>query len=277
MKRTHNTMPGFGLTLGSTLFYLGLIVVLPLAGMGLKLGEMGPSGLWAQISTARALAAFQLSLGAALVAAAVNVVFGLIAAWALTRYRFPGRDLFDAVVDLPFALPTAVSGIALTSLFAPSGWFGSWLQPLGIQVSFGRLGIVVALVFIGIPFAIRTLQPALGELETAQEEMAATLGASRFQTLRQVVLPHLFSPLLAAFGLCFARAIGEYGSVIFIAGNLPMKTEIVPLLIVVELEQDNLAGATALGFTLLCLSLVVIATVQALQRRSLSRATGGAV
>ncbi len=275
MSRAPRTMPGFGLTLGSTLFYLGLIVFLPVAGLGLELGEIGLSGLWAQISTPRAIAAFQLSLGTALIAALVNIVFGLAAAWALTRYRFPGRDLLDAVVDLPFALPTAVSGIALTSLFAPSGWLGSWLQPLGIQVAFSRLGIVIALIFIGIPFAIRTLQPALTELDAAQEEISATLGATRFQTLNRIVLPHLLPSLLTAFGLCFARAIGEYGSVIFIAGNLPMKTEVVPLLIIVELEQYNMAGATALGFALLCLSLAVIATVQALQRHSLARATGG--
>ncbi len=274
MSRVHRTMPGFGLTLGSTLFYLGLIVVLPLAGLTLNLGQIGLGGLWEQIHSPRAIAAFQLSLGAALIAALINMVFGLMAAWALNRYRFPGRDLLDAIVDLPFALPTAVSGIALTSLFAPSGWFGSWLQPLGIQVAFSRLGIVMALIFIGIPFAIRTLQPALKELDPAQEEMSATLGASRFQTLWAVVFPQLLPSLLTAFGLCFARAIGEYGSVIFIAGNLPMKTEVVPLLIIVELEQYNVAGATALGFTLLCLSLAVIATVQALQRRSLARAMG---
>lgn len=264
--KRYSILPGFGLTLGFTLLYTSLLVLIPLAGLFLRSAELGGAGLWAKVTTPRALAAFGLSLGASFLAATVNAVFGTLVAWVLVRYRFPGRRLLDALVDLPFALPTAVSGIALTTLLAERGWLGRLLAPLGVQVAFTRLGVVVALVFIGIPFVVRTLEPALQELSVEIEEAAATLGAGRLRTFRQVLLPLLAPAILTGFALSFARAVGEYGSVIFIAGNLPLETEILPLLIVIQLEQYDYAGATALGAAMLVLSFLLLLAINGLQR-----------
>jgi sulfate transport system permease protein len=265
MRRRHSILPGFDLTLGVTLLYTSLLVLIPLAGLFLRSVELGPQALWQKVTQPRALAAYGLSLGASLLAASINAVFGLIVSWVLVRYRFPGRRLFDALVDLPFALPTAVSGIALTALFARDGWFGRLLFPLGVEVAFTRLGVLVALIFIGIPFVVRTLQPALEDISHELEEASATLGAGRWTTLRRVVFPSLRPALLTGFALAFARAVGEYGSVIFIAGNLPMRTEIVPLLIVIQLEQYDYAGATALGAALLLQSFVLLLLINLAQ------------
>jgi sulfate transport system permease protein len=246
--------------------YLSLMVLLPLAALTIKAASLGPTGFWEQVTTPRALAAFRLSFGAALAAAAIDCVAGAIIAWTLVRYRFPGRRLLDALVDLPFALPTAVSGIALATLLGPRGWVGEPLAQLGIQIAFSRWGVLAALILIGLPFVVRTLQPALEELPADVEEAAATLGAGRLTSIFRVVLPPMLPVLATGFGLAFARAVGEYGSVIFIAGNLPMKTEILPLLVVVELEQYDYAGATALGAAMLGVSFVVLICVQLLQR-----------
>lgn len=263
--KRESVLPGFGITLGFAMVYASLLVLLPLAGLFVKSATLGWGELWSKITEARALAAYGLSLGASLVAATVNLVFGFVVAWVLVRYRFPGRRILDALVDLPFALPTAVSGIALTTLFVERGWFGRFLTPLGVEVAFSRLGIVVALIFIGIPFVVRTLQPALEELSHELEEAAATLGAGRGYTFRRVLLPTLLPAMLTGFSLAFARAIGEYGSVIFIAGNMPMRTEIVPLLIVIELEQYDYAGATALGAAMLVLSFLLLLGINLVQ------------
>jgi len=273
--RSYSILPGFGLTLGFTMLYASLLVLVPLAGLFVRSASLGWGDLWQEVTQPRALAAFGLSLGASVAAASVNLAFGSVVAWVLVRYRFPGRRLLDALVDLPFALPTAVSGIALTTLFAERGWFGRLLAPLGVQVAFSRLGIVVALIFIGIPFVVRTLQPAIEELSHELEEAAATLGAGRWQTVRRVVLPALVPAMLTGFALAFARAVGEYGSVVFIAGNMPMKTEILPLLIVIELEQYDYAGATALGATMLVLSFLMLLAVNLLQVWGRRRAAGG--
>ena len=263
--RRDSILPGFGLTLGFAMVYASLLVLLPLAGLFVQSATLGWGGLWTKVTEPRALTAYGLSLGASLVAAVVNLFFGFVVAWVLVRYRFPGRRILDALVDLPFALPTAVSGIALTTLFVERGWFGRVLSPLGIEVAFSRAGIVVALVFIGIPFVVRTLQPALEEISHELEEAAATLGAGRWQTFRQVLLPTLLPAMLTGFSLAFARAVGEYGSVIFIAGNMPMRTEIVPLLIVIKLEQYDIAGATALGAAMLVLSFVLLLAINLVQ------------
>jgi sulfate transport system permease protein len=273
--RAHSILPGFGLTLGFAMAYASLLVLIPLAGLFAASATLGWGELWRQVTAPRALAAYGLSLGASLVAAVVNLVFGFVVAWVLVRYRFLGRRLLDSLVDLPFALPTAVSGIALTTLFVERGWFGRFLVPLGVEVAFSRLGIVVALVFIGLPFVVRTLQPALGELAGELEEAAATLGAGRWHTFRRVIVPVLLPALLTGFALAFARALGEYGSVVFIAGNMPMKTEIVPLLIVIELEQYDVAGATALGATMLVLSFLLLLSVNLLQAWGRRRAGAG--
>lgn len=273
LKR-YSILPGFGLTLGFAMLYTSLLVLIPLAALFVKSATLGWSELWREISGPRALAAYGLSLGASLAAAAINLVFGFVVAWALVRYRFVGRRLLDALVDLPFALPTAVSGIALTTLFVERGWLGRLLAPLGVQVAFSRLGIVVALVFIGVPFVIRTLQPALEEQSHELEEASATLGAGRWHTFRRVLLPPLLPAMLTGFALAFARAVGEYGSVIFIAGNMPMKTEIVPLLIVIELEQYDYAGATALGATMLVMSFLLLLGINLLQAWGRRRAAG---
>ena len=264
--RRRSIVPGFGFTLGTTVLYLSLLVLLPLAALAIRAASLGPLGFWEQVTSPRALAAFRLSFGAALVAAAVDAVAGGLIAWTLVRYRFPGRRLLDALVDLPFALPTAVSGIALATLFGPRGWVGAPLAAAGFQVAFTRAGVLVALILIGLPFVVRTLQPALEELPADVEEAAATLGAGRFVAVTRVVVPPLLPVLATGFALAFARAVGEYGSVIFIAGNLPMKTEILPLLVVVELEQYDYAGATALGAAMLGASFVLLLAVQALQR-----------
>lgn len=261
-------LPGFGISLGYALTYLGLIVLLPLAALAWKATDIGFEGLVRLLSAPRTLAALRLSVGGALVSALINVVIGLLVSWVLVRYRFPGRRLFDALVDLPFALPTAVAGIALTTLYAPKGWLGRWLEPLGIHVAYTPLGVLVAMIFVGFPFVVRTLQPVLASLERDVEEAAESLGAQRWQTFFRVILPMLAPTLLTGFALALARAVGEYGSVIFIAGNMPRKSEIAPLLIVQKLEQFNYAGAAALGVALLSLSFVLLVLVAVLQRWS---------
>lgn len=261
-------LPGFGLSLGVALVYLGLIVLLPLAALAWKATGIGVHGLIQLLSAPRTLAALRLSVGGALVAAAVNALIGLLVGWVLVRYRFPGRRFFDALVDLPFALPTAVAGIALTTLYAPNGWIGKWLEPVGIKVAYTPLGVFVAMVFVGFPFVVRTLQPVLSSMERDVEEAAQSLGAQRWQTFFRVILPMLAPTLLTGFALALARAVGEYGSVIFIAGNIPMRSEIAPLLIVQKLEQFDYAGAAALGVAMLSLSFVLLVLVAMLQRWS---------
>ncbi len=262
-------LPGFGLTLGFTVTYLGLVVLIPLSTIFVKSAGLGWSGLWAAATTPRVLASYRLSLVASLTAALISALFGLVVAWVLARYRFPGRRVVDAFVDLPFALPTAVAGLTLSTLYAPSGWIGSLLAPLGIKVAFTPLGIVLALTFIGLPFVVRTLQPVLEDLEIEVEEAAASLGASRWHTFRRVLLPAIRPALLTGFTLAFARALGEYGSVVFISGNMPMRTEIAPLLIVTKLEQFDYAGAAAIAVVLLLASfaLLVAINLQAIGRR----------
>jgi sulfate transport system permease protein len=265
-----SAIPGFGLALGFTLTYLSLIVLIPLAALVLKSATLGFSGFWEVVTGARTLAALELSFFTSLAAAAVNAVFGVIIAWVLIRYRFPGRRLLDAFVDLPFALPTAVAGIALTALYAPNGWIGSLLDPLGIKVAYTRLGIAVALIFIGLPFVVRTVQPVLEEFDRELEEAAATLGANRRQTVFRVMLPTLMPAILTGFALALARAVGEYGSVIFIAGNMPFYSEIAPLLIIIRLEEFGYAQAAAIGTAMLLISfglLLFVHLVQAWQRR----------
>lgn len=273
--KRHSILPGFGLTLGFTLFYTSLLVLLPLSALFVRSATLGWGGFWSEVTEPRTLAAYGLSVGASLVAAAINAVFGFVVAWVLVRYRFPGRRLLDALVDLPFALPTAVSGIALTTLLAENGWIGELLAPLGIKVAFTRLGIVVALVFIGLPFVVRTIQPAMEDLSSELEEAAATLGAGRWHTFRRVLLPHLTPALVTGFALAFARAVGEYGSVVFIAGNMPMKTEILPLLIVTKLEQYDYAGATALGAGMLLISFALLFGINLIQMWGRKRSAAG--
>ena len=269
--RPHSILPGFGLTMGFTVFYLSLIVLIPLGATFLKTFSAGWGHFWETVTGARALASYRLSIGASLVAAAINSVLGLLAAWVLVRYEFPGKRIVDALVDLPFALPTAVAGITLTAMFAGNGWVGSWLEPLGIKVAFTWLGVVVALTFIGLPFVVRTVQPVLQELDPEFEEAAATLGAGRWQSLKRVVLPELLPALSTGFALAFARAVGEYGSVIFISGNMPMRTEITPLLIVTKLSQYDYAGATALAVATLMMSFVLLFLINLLQWWSRAR------
>ena len=268
-----SVLPGFGLSLGFTVTYLGLIVLIPLSTIFVKSAGLGWDGLWAAVTTPRVLASYRLSLLASLTAAVVSAVFGLIVAWVLVRYPFPGRRLVDALVDLPFALPTAVAGIALTTLYGPNGWLGSRLAALGIKVAFTPLGIIVALTFIGLPFVIRTLQPVLEDLEVDVEEAAASLGASRWDTFRRVLLPAIRPALTTGFALAFARAVGEYGSVVFISGNMPMRTEIAPLLIMTKLEQFDYAGASAIAVVLLLISFALLIAINLLSSRS--RLTGG--
>lgn len=263
--RRHSVLPGFGLTLGFTLVYLGLIVLLPLVALAMTASSLTWAELSARVMEPRVLAAYRVSFGASLAAASINAVFGFVVAWVLVRYRFPGRRLVDAMVDLPFALPTAVSGIALATVFAGNGWVGRWLEPLGIQVVFTWTGIVIALTLIGLPFVVRTLQPALEDLEIELEEAAASLGARRWQTFRRVILPSVLPALLTGYSMAFARAVGEYGSVIFIAGNLPMRTEIAPLLIVTKLEQYDYAGATAIALVMLLVSFAMLLVINGLQ------------
>ena len=258
-------LPGFGLSLGFTLLYLSLIVLLPLSTLALKTASMGWAPFWATVTSPRVLASYRLTFGAALAAAALNGVFGLVVAWVLARYRFPGQRIVDALVDLPFALPTAVAGIALTSLYSPSGWLGRPLETMGVKVAFAPLGIVVALTFIGLPFVVRTLQPVIEDLDVEVEEAAASLGAGRKQTFARVILPALFLAWLTGFALAFARALGEYGSVVFIAGNMPMRTEITSLLIITKLEQYDYAGATAIAVVMLVASFLLLGAINRLQ------------
>ena len=265
---TRSVLPGFGLTMGYTVLYLSLIVLVPLAALFLRSATMGWPEFWAAATEPRVLASYRLSFGASAAGAMINAVFGFIVAWVLVRYRFPGRKIVDALVDLPFALPTAVSGIALVSLYAPNGWIGRYLEPLGIKVAYSPIGVMVALVFIGLPFVVRTLQPALEDLEREIEEAAASLGARRFQTFRRVILPTVLPALLTGFALALARGLGEYGSVVFISGNMPMKTEIAPLLIVTKLEQYDVAGATAIAVVTLVASFVLLLGINLVQRWS---------
>jgi sulfate transport system permease protein len=268
LRRKRSVIPGFGLTLGLTVLWLSLIVLIPLAALFLKTTELSLDRFVAIVSSRRTLHALQLSFGLSLAAAVVNVVFGSLVVWALVRYRFPGRRIWDAIVDIPFALPTAVAGIALTSLYAPSGWIGGLLAPFGIDVAFTPLGIFVALVFIGLPFVVRTVQPVLEDLEVELEEAAASLGAGRLTIVRHVILPSVVPALLTGFALAFARAVGEYGSVIFIAGNLPNISEIAPLLIIIRLQEFRYADATAIATVMLVASFILLLLVNALQRWS---------
>ncbi|UPJ59609.1 sulfate ABC transporter permease subunit CysT [Bradyrhizobium sp. 192] len=265
------TLPGFGLTMGLTLSWLSIIILIPLAGLFLKSLELSPEQFWNILSSRRTLNALRVSFGLAFAAACVNLVMGSLIVWALVRYRFPGRRLFDAIVDVPFALPTAVAGVALTALFAEKGWLGAPLAALGIKVAFTPVGIFVAMIFIGIPFVVRTVQPVLQDLDPEIEEAAGSLGASRWQTIVRVILPSLAPALLTGLALAFARAVGEYGSVIFIAGNLPNVSEIAPLLIVIRLSEFRYADATAIAVVMLVVSFVIIFAVNRLQRWAQSR------
>ncbi|HEY9101039.1 sulfate ABC transporter permease subunit CysT [Chitinimonas sp.] len=260
-----SVLPGFGLAFGYTLIYLCLIVLIPLSALVIKTSGLTLADFWQVVTTERVLAAYKLTFGASLIAALINLFAGLLVAWVLVRYTFPGKRLVDALVDLPFALPTAVAGIALTNLYAPNGWIGSFLVPLGIQVAFKPLGVVVALTFIGLPFVVRTVQPVLQDLESELEEAAACLGANRWQTFRKIIFPAALPALLTGFTLAFARAIGEYGSVIFIAGNIPLESEIAPLLIIGKLEQYDYRGATAIATVMLLISFALILVINLIQ------------
>lgn len=263
-----STLPGFGITMGFTLFYLSVLVLIPLSTIFLKTAAMGWIHFWHTVAGPRELASYRLSFSAAFLGATVNSIFGMIVAWTLVRYSFPFKGLLDALIDLPFALPTSVAGITLTALYASSGWVGAPLAKLGIKVAFTPLGVTVALIFVGLPFVVRTVQPVLQDFDTELEEAAATLGASRLKTFRKVIGPALFPALLTGFTLAFARALGEYGSVVFIAGNMPMKTEIVPLLIMTRLEEFDYQGATALALVMLVISFLMLLTINLIQRWS---------
>jgi sulfate transport system permease protein len=258
-------LPGFRLTMGFTLVYLGLVVLVPLMTLPARSATMTWAAFWEVISDPRVVASYRLSIGASLVAASVNAVFGMIVAWVLVRYSFPGRRLVDSLVDLPFALPTAVAGITLTAIYAPNGWIGRWLAPYDISVAFTRAGVTLALIFIGLPFVVRTLQPVIESLDVEIEEAAASLGATRTSVLTRVILPYLYPAWLTGFALSFARAVGEYGSVVFISGNMPMETEIAPLLIITQLEQFDYAGATAIALVMLLFSFTLLLAINALQ------------
>ncbi len=272
--RKPSVIPGFGLTLGFTLAYLSLIVLLPLGALALRSASLGWTEFWRLATDSRTVAALQVSFGISAAAAAINAVFGLMVAWVLVRYRFPGRRIFDAFIDLPFALPTAVAGIALTAIYAPNGWVGSFFSALGIRIAYTPIGILIALIFIGLPFVVRTLQPVLEDLDREVEEASATLGATRFQTITRVVIPAIMPALLTGFTLALARAIGEYGSVIFIAGNIPYVSEIAPLLIIIKLTEYNYPAATAIAMVMLLISfalLLAVNLIQAWSRRRFSR------
>ena len=273
-RRPQRVLPGFGLTLGYTLFYLSIIVLIPLSALVFKTFTLTWPQFWQAVSAPRVLASYQLTFGASLIAALVNVVFGLLIAWVLVRYEFPGKKIVDALVDLPFALPTAVAGISLTALLAGNGWVGQYLEPLGIQLAFKPVGIVIALIFISLPFIVRTVQPVLQDAEKELEEAASSLGASRWQIFTKVIFPSIAPALLTGFAMAFARAVGEYGSVIFIAGNVPMVSEITPLIIIGKLEQYDYAGATAVAVVMLVISFVLLLLINALQ--SWQRRTAGA-
>jgi sulfate/thiosulfate transport system permease protein len=261
----HTVLPGFRLTMGFTLFYLCLIVLLPLLTLPARSATMTWEAFWQTITDPRVVASYRLSIGASLAAASINAVFGLIVAWVLVRYTFPGRRIVDSLVDLPFALPTAVAGITLTAIYAPNGWMGRLLEPYGLKVAFTRLGITIALVFIGLPFVVRTLQPVIEDLDPEVEEAATSLGATRLGVLTRIIVPYLFPAWLTGFALSFARAVGEYGSVVFISGNMPMQTEIAPLLIITKLEQYDYPGATAIALVMLLLSFTLLLAINLLQ------------
>src|SRR5690554_2688577 len=263
--KSYSVLPGFNLTLGYTLAYLTIIVLIPVIAVVIKTTELSLAEFWQVVTAPRTVASYKLSFGASLLAAAVNSVFGLILAWVLVRYSFPGKKIVDALIDLPFALPTAVAGIALTAIYAPNGWLGRLLEPLGIKIAFTPVGVLIALVFIGLPFIVRTVQPILEDIEIELEEAAASLGANRGQTFWYVVLPMLWPALLTGFALAFARGVGEYGSVIFIAGNIPMVSEITPLMIITKLEQYDVNGATAIAVVMLVFSFILLLIINALQ------------
>lgn len=265
LKRAHSVLPGFNLALGYTLLYLGLLVLIPLSAAFFKTFTLPWETFWEGVTAPRVVASYQLSFGASLIAASINAVFGLLVAWVLVRYDFPGRRVIDALVDLPFALPTAVAGIALTAIYAPNGWLGKPLAELGIKVAFTPLGVLVALTFIGLPFVVRTVQPVLEDMEKELEEAAQSLGASHWQTFARVILPTVMPAVITGFTLAFARALGEYGSVIFIAGNMPMVSEITPLIIITKLEQYDYAGATAVAVVMLTASFVLLLLINYLQ------------
>ena len=273
MSQRSRVLPGFGLSLGFTLAYLSLIVLIPLSAVFIKSLGVGWDGLWEILSSERILKSLQLSFTTALIAALINVIFGFLLAWCLVRYSFPGKRIVDALVDLPFALPTAVAGIALTSLYASTGWIGHLLEPLGSKIAYTSLGITLALLFIGIPFVVRTVQPVLSDLETELEEAASALGANRFQIVTRIILPILFPALLTGFALAFARGVGEYGSVIFIAGNIPYETEIAPLMIITRLEEYDYAGATTIAVVMLVISFFILFLINLVQAWA-SRRTG---
>lgn len=261
-------MPGFGLSLGFTVFYLSLIVLLPLSGLFIKTASLSFHQFWQVITSARVMASYRLTFGTALIAAFINSIFGLIVSWVLARYQFPGKKIIDAMVDLPFALPTAVAGIALTAIYTKNGWLGQYLEPMGIHVAFTSTGIVIALIFVGLPFVVRTIEPVLQEFDAEIEEAAASLGASRWQVFTKIIFPHIFPAFLTGFSLAFARGLGEYGSVIFIAGNMPMKSEIIPVQIVIKLEQYDYAGATAIALVMLIISFILLLIINLLQKWS---------
>lgn len=261
-------IPGFTITLGFTLLYLSLLVLIPLAGLFLATSSISWQAFWATVTTPRVIASYKITFGLSLAAAAINTFFGLIVAWALVRCRMPVHRVFDALVDLPFALPTAIAGISLAALYAPKGWIGSILALAGIKVAFTPLGILIALIFVGLPFAVRTVEPVLQDMDYEAEEAAASLGATRWQTFRKVILPDITPALLTAFALSFARGLGEYGSIIFIAGNVPMVSEIIPLIIITRLEEYDTAGATAIAVSMLCISFVLLLIINVLQRWS---------
>ena len=263
--RQPSVLPGFGLTFGFAVFFMSTIVLIPLAALVIKAGSMSPAELVATVTSPRALASYRLSFGASLLAATLNLVFGFIIAWTLVRYDFPGRRLVDALIDMPFALPTAVSGIALTSVFAPNGWIGRYFDAMGVQITYTWIGVTIALTLIGMPFAVRAVQPALAEVRGDLEDAAETLGAGRFYIFRRIIVPAVLPAMLTGFALAFARAVGEYGSVIFIAGNLPMKTEITPLLIVIRLEEFDYESAAALGLVMLLISFAMLLAINLIQ------------
>ncbi len=265
MAKQKNVLPGFNLTLGYTLLYLSLIVLIPLSAAFIKTTELSFNEFWSVVTAPRVLASYKLTFGASLIGALINAVFGLLTAWVLVRYQFPGKKIIDALVDLPFALPTAVAGIALTAVYAGNGWVGSLLEPYGIKVAFTPIGVIIALTFIGLPFVVRTVQPVLEDLEAETEEAAASLGANRLQTFTKVILPTLWPALLTGFALAFARAIGEYGSVIFIAGNVPFVSEITPLIIITKLEQYEYSSATAIAVVMLIISFLLLFAINGLQ------------
>jgi len=272
-KKHNNVLPGFNLSLGFTIFYLSLIVLIPLSAAFIKTSTLSLHEFWVAVASPRVVASYKLTFGASLIGASINAIFGLLTAWVLTRYTFPGKRIIDALVDLPFALPTAVAGIALTAIYAPNGWIGSLLAPHGIKVAFTPIGVVIALTFIGLPFVVRTVQPILEDLEAETEEAAASLGANRWQTFTKIIFPAIAPALLTGFSLAFARAIGEYGSVIFIAGNMPMVSEITPLIIITKLEQYDYAGATAVAVVMLLISFVLLLAINGLQWWNSSRNT----